>query len=48
MNKREDETIMLLAIEHYGAKNQAARLMGEMGELAAELTRHFLSRKCLK
>jgi NTP pyrophosphatase (non-canonical NTP hydrolase) len=33
--------ILLQALDHYGAKNQAAQLMGEMGELAAELTRHF-------
>ena len=33
--------LLLRAIEHYGAKNQAAQCMGEMGELAAELTRHF-------
>lgn len=36
-----DKAILRLAVEHYGAKNQAAQLMGEMGELAAELTRHF-------
>ena len=35
------DAILLRAIESYGAKNQAAQLMGEMGELAAELTRHF-------
>lgn len=33
--------ILLQAIEHYGAKNQAAQLMGEMGELAAAVTQHF-------
>jgi NTP pyrophosphatase (non-canonical NTP hydrolase) len=33
--------ILLQALDHYGAKNQAAQLMGEMGELAAELTRSF-------
>lgn len=33
--------ILLQAVDHYGAKNQAAQLMGEMGELGAELTRHF-------
>lgn len=36
-----DKAVLLLAVEHYGVKNQAAQLMGEMGELAAELTRHF-------
>jgi NTP pyrophosphatase (non-canonical NTP hydrolase) len=33
--------ILLQAVEHYGVKNQAAQCMGEMGELAAELARHF-------
>ncbi len=41
MNKQEDKAILLQAIDYYGAKNQAAQLMGEMGEFAAEVTRHF-------
>jgi NTP pyrophosphatase (non-canonical NTP hydrolase) len=40
-SKTDDKRVLLRAVDHYGAKNQAAQLMGEMGELAAELTRHF-------
>lgn len=48
-NAKEDSTCvqtdnrrtLLRAVEHYGAKNQAAQCMGEMGELAAVLTQHF-------
>lgn len=36
-----DKAILLQTIEHYGAKNQAGQLMGEMGELAAAVTQHF-------
>lgn len=36
-----ENAILLRAIEHYGTKNQAAQLMGEMGELAAAVTQHF-------
>lgn len=36
-----DSMVLLQALEHYGAKNQAAQLMGEMGELAAAVTQHF-------
>ena len=40
-----DNKLLLRAIDHYGAKNQASQLMGEMGELAAELTRHFFQNR---
>lgn len=36
-----DSMVLLQAIEHYGVKNQAGQLMGEMGELAAAVTQHF-------
>jgi NTP pyrophosphatase (non-canonical NTP hydrolase) len=36
-----NKNILLQAVEHYGAKNQAGQLMGEMGELAAAVTQHF-------
>lgn len=39
--KAGDKAILLRAIELYGIKNQAAQLMGEMGELAAAVTQHF-------
>ena len=45
VGSEREKAILLQAIEHYGVKNQAAQLMGEMGELTAELTRHFFQNR---
>lgn len=39
--KEIEKAILVKALERYGSKDQAGQLMGEMGELAAEITRHF-------